>query len=317
MLNLFINDYKSLVTTQEQIRKGFLQVALEKNMVSDPFIRNAYAFKSMVSNTRSVDDLLNIDKIKPFLVAASGISEKSLAHLTDNDKDYIINEFIENKIKPSSYPYVDNIIYHYLLAKGDSIGGLIRNRIGSLGQEKLIRHFLSCLSVRGIQYKWKKRKSSIWKTTPVNDLGIEKDLKEIYWKINNNDRILTFNRNIKIVNKNVDICLVNSNPDNFENGKILLDISKILMIGELKSGIDPAGADEHWKTANTSLERVRNSFKRHNIDINTSFIAAAIENSMAKEIYEQLKEDKLNFAANLNNDDQMTEYCNWILDFME
>ncbi len=28
---------------------------------------------------------------------------------------------------------------------------------------------------------------------------------------------------------------------------------KTLMLGELKGGIDPAGADEHWKTANTVL----------------------------------------------------------------
>ena len=150
-----------------------------------------------------------------------------------------------------------------------------------------------------------------------NDTGIEKNLREIYWNLDGEDRILTFNRKIKIINKNVDICLVKSNPANFENGKILLDISKILMLGELKSGIDPSGADEHWKTGNTALERIRNSFKNHNIDIKTSFIAAAIGNDMAKEIYDQLKQNKLTFAANLNNEEQMKSYCNWILNLKD
>jgi len=31
-------------------------------------------------------------------------------------------------------------------------------------------------------------------------------------------------------------------------------------MGELKGGIDPAGADEHWKTANKALDKMRKPF---------------------------------------------------------
>ena len=85
------------------------------------------------------------------------------------------------------------------------------------------------------------------------------------------------------------------------------------MWGEVKGGIDPAGADEHWKTANSALNRIRKSFSTVDIDIKTSFVGAAIESAMSKEIYEQLSSDILTNAANLTNSKQLTEYCNWIL----
>lgn len=86
------------------------------------------------------------------------------------------------------------------------------------------------------------------------------------------------------------------------------------MLGELKGGIDPAGADEHWKTANTALERIRNSYKNTGYTIMTSFVGAAIEKSMADEIYKQLTDGLMSNAANLTDTNQLVEYCNWLLD---
>jgi hypothetical protein len=39
------------------------------------------------------------------------------------------------------------------------------------------------------------------------------------------------------------------------------------MFGELKGGIDHSGADEHWKTAYTEINRVKSAFKNINPDI--------------------------------------------------
>ena len=86
------------------------------------------------------------------------------------------------------------------------------------------------------------------------------------------------------------------------------------MLGELKGGIDPAGADEHWKTANSALERIRKGYGLVGRSVLTSFVGAAIEKAMANEIYQQLVDGKLSNAANLTNNDQLVEYCNWIID---
>jgi type II restriction enzyme len=85
------------------------------------------------------------------------------------------------------------------------------------------------------------------------------------------------------------------------------------MLGELKGGIDPAGADEHWKTGNTALNRIRAAFAENKLNIATSFIGAAIEKKMATEIFTQLKQKTLSCAANLTIDAQLVNYCDWLL----
>ncbi len=91
------------------------------------------------------------------------------------------------------------------------------------------------------------------------------------------------------------------NPENYK------------IIGELKGGIDPAGADEHWKTANTALIRVREGFKQHNIDLPLVFIGAAIETSMSKEIFNQYIKGEITNCANLTVDNQFVNLCNWLV----
>jgi type II restriction enzyme len=114
-----------------------------------------------------------------------------------------------------------------------------------------------------------------------------------------------------IVKKNVDICLFDCRYDEY-NDKIAKNGKKYLALGELKGGIDPAGADEHWKTANTALSRIRSSFTKIKMKPLTFFIGAAIEKSMAREIYVQLKKKTLSNAANLTSDFQLNSICHWI-----
>ena len=85
-----------------------------------------------------------------------------------------------------------------------------------------------------------------------------------------------------------------------------------IALGELKGGIDPAGADEHWKTAKAALERIRRSFFRVKQNPHIFFIGAAIEKKMASEIWDELEQGILSNAANLNDDNQIASISHWI-----
>lgn len=310
--NCFITEPKDLVTTQEQTRAGFLKIALEKNVIGDPYVKNALAFKAMAANTHGPDDFLNISSVRPFLLTAAGLSEKSMQYLDTEDQTAAIRELIEKFLKPAGENYIDEVVYRYLLIKGDAVGGTMRNRIGVLGQEKLIRTILSCMNVQGIVYDWMPKENT-WTHKSENDFGIEKAIKAIYWNCGFGDRLLAFNLNIPIVKKNVDLCLFEGTTENYNRGGIVKEADRILMLGELKGGIDPAGADEHWKTANTALGRIRTSFANKGYAVQTSFVGAAIANAMAAEIFEQLQTGAMTNAANLTNNNQLVEYCNWLL----
>jgi len=88
--------------------------------------------------------------------------------------------------------------------------------------------------------------------------------------------------------------------------------SAYIALGELKGGLDPAGADEHWKTASTALTRIREAFGKHKLKPHTFFIGAAIEAKMAEEIWSLLKRGVLENAANLTDDDQIASITRWL-----
>jgi hypothetical protein len=85
-----------------------------------------------------------------------------------------------------------------------------------------------------------------------------------------------------------------------------------IALGELKGGIDPAGADEHWKTAQAALNRIRQAFADASHSPLTFFVGAAIERRMAGEIWEQLESGMLSNAANLNEENQVASISRWL-----
>ncbi|KAA6332390.1 Type-2 restriction enzyme BsoBI [termite gut metagenome] len=309
-----IKKPEDLVTSREQTRAGFISFALEKNRRSTPIIESAKSFRVLASNAKTAKDLLRIAEIRPAMLTASGLSDKALNYFSEEDKDKAILGLIENFLEPAGKYFVDEVICRYLLIKGDSLGGSMRNIVGALAQQKLIRTLLSNLSISGINYQWLDNKTKNWENKLVDDFAVEEQLKALSWKNSpNKNRILVFNLNIPIVKNNIDICLFSANTDEYNDGDIVNTPENILMLGELKGGIDPAGADEHWKTGNTALNRIRDSFVKNNLKIQTSFVAAAIEKKMANEIFVQLQNKTLSYAANLTIDTQLVNYCDWLL----
>lgn len=201
------------------------------------------------------------------------------------------------------------------MTRGDALGGIMRNLAGSLAEKKLIRGLISSLSLKGISFKYLHKQSKSWIDGNSLDTTIEENTKGLYWQIKKNHRTLLFNLTPPFISKNVDLCLFDGEFSEFNNvneDSIHKTPDKYISLGELKGGIDPAGADEHWKTANTALNRIRKAFTNQKLNPSTFFIGAAIEKSMAQEIYSQLQSHTLSNAANLTVDAQLVSVCDWI-----
>lgn len=113
-----------------------------------------------------------------------------------------------------------------------------------------------------------------------------------------------------------DICLLHSTPEQYRSKTkrpaVVRDAELYIALGELKGGIDPAGADEHWKTANSHLGRIRRSFGALPSSPQLFFVGNAIEASMAGEIWNQLESGDLANAANLTDDRQTVSLVSWL-----
>lgn len=304
-----------LITSRDQVRTGFIAMALEKNYLATPYIEEAKALKVIAKKVKSPKDLLSHKEIFAGLLTASGLSDKSLKFLTEEDKLVAINGLIKEFLEPAGKNYADELVYRYLLIKGDALGGKARNLAGVIGERKFIRKILSVLNLSGINYKWRDAKTGLWREKSDSDEGIEKNINAIAWTQKSKSRLLVFNNSVPLVKKNVDICLSEGGVEQLKKGKdsIIHLHEKFLLLGELKAGIDPAGADEHWKTAGSALIRIRNAFDAQKRKPDTFFVGAAIEPNMANEIFRDVQQGILTHAANLNNDEQLTELCSWII----
>jgi type II restriction enzyme len=312
--NSLIKSADDLVTSREETRAGFIAMALEKNYIAVPYIEEAKALKALASQVKKPKDLLQVKDLRVGLLTASGLSDKSLNYLDDGDRTLAIKGLIEKFLEPAGEDFIDELVYRYLLTKGDALGGKARNLAGSLGERKFLRSLISVFNLSGISYKWKDKDSNAWLEKPKDDTDIEKRIKAIYWK-KKQDRLMILNTNVPLVNKNVDLSILQARVEDLKNGKqsIIHQPDKYIALGELKGGIDPAGADEHWKTANSALNRIRTSFDKKKLKPQTFFVGAAIENAMAVEIFKLLKSGTMSNAANLTSDKQLTSVCDWII----
>lgn len=313
-----LKSYNDLVTPYEATRTGFIEIALEKNRKATPFIEEAKALRILARKAKQPEELVSIPQIQSSLLTAAGLSDKALTHLTERYKNEAVNNLIENFLKPAGKKFADELVYRFLLTRGDTLGGMMRNIAGALGERKFVRSLITMLSLLKIDYFWLHNKSQTWIANSPDDADIEKILKGVSWQNEQGNRVLLFNTTVPNVGKNVDLCLLNCQHDNLghrcdKKKEIIAVPTLYLALGELKGGVDPAGADEHWKTANTALERIRSAFSGDSLNPYTFFVGAAIENAMANEIFNQLRQNTLTNAANLTDEKQLFSLCEWLI----
>lgn len=300
-----------LVTPYEATRAGFVALALEKNRRATPYVAQARALQEAASHANTPADLLRIGGIKTGLLTAAGLSDKALVYLTDADKADAILGLIKNFLEPAGAKFVEELVYRFLLTRGDTLGGSMRNIGGTMAQRKLTRAILSTLTIAGIKYRWQSARNRQWTAMTGDDADIELSLRGIQWQRDGRNRTLLYNLTVPFVKNNVDLCLFELAPDELDKIRYARPDSYIAL-GELKGGIDPAGADEHWKTGRTALERIRQAFQQTGAAPATFFIGAAIERKMAEEIWGQLDAGVLNNAANLTNEMQVASVSRWL-----
>jgi len=314
MSNPYLQHLRSgqdLRTSYEAIRAGFVQLALEKNRRATPFVAEARALKAAASVAKAPIDLLKMSEIRPALLTASGISDKALQHLSEDNQTEAIGELIRKFLEPSGSHFVEELVFRFLLTRGDTLGGSMRNAGGSLAQRKLIRAIIACLRISGVPVQILRGKAKFWESIPLEDADIELGLRGLSWVSGTQERTLVLNLTVPLVKNNVDICLLRCSAIEWSQ-EIIGDPARYIALGELKGGIDPAGADEHWKTAVSALKRISDAFAKKKLRPQSFFVGGAIEAKMANEIWEMLRDGRLQNAANLTEDGQISSISRWL-----
>jgi len=270
-----------LVTTSAAIAEGFVWQVTEKSERANRILQALPNLAIEIDHYDGATDSLS-DELVSFLLAAAGMSQKSLSHIPEDIQLELISRTIDlDRLVDSRYQ--DELIRRALLTHGDSLGGEMRNVVGQRAQQLLSDAILNALEHSGLKPHAKRSKQG--KITTIDWPG----------------RQIIFDKKPRFIGKSIDLILLND-PSGIE------EPSAFLACGELKGGIDPAGADEHWKTARSAFERIRDAFSGRGLSSpKLFFIGSAIEDAMAKEIFDQLSDGSLEAAANLNYSKQLTE----------
>src|SRR6266516_5305618 len=162
----------NLQTPYEAIRAGFVALALEKNRRATPFVERARSLKVAASQVEGPRDLLNILEIQAALLTAAGVSDKAASHLHDSDKQEAILGLITGFLEPAGANFVEELVFRFLLTRGDTLGGSMRNVGGVLAQRKLPRAILSTLTLAGMSYKWLHSTPNVWTAMTDDDVDI-------------------------------------------------------------------------------------------------------------------------------------------------
>lgn len=310
-----IHTSKDLETTYDETKLGFLSIALRKSKEAQYYVNLADALRTKIDTLDDAHVLLEVTNLLVPLCEAAGISTKARSYLTERDLREIIEDFFDEFIYPLGEKFQDDLVSRYLLTLGDALGGRMRNIIGSMASERLTEKIVASLKLTEKPFFFLERKSKKWIHDASYSVDCLSNIKGLYWSRNGEHRTLLYDTTIPIVRKNIDLILLNQDCRKFSKSELkscLSSVQNYELLGELKGGVDPAGADEHWKTAGTALSRIRSSFSEKNRTVRTLFIGAAIEKAMAEEMYTQVLDNTLTVCANLTKPTQVSEVCDWI-----
>lgn len=287
-----VKSASDLVTSKQATVDGFSWQANEKVGRSDNYISHAEYFLRNAADINGIEDVRKDSTLTDFFIAACMLSKKSLSHLNVETQNEIITKLIDFK-NLSDPAYLRSLERRYFLTSGDSLGGTMRNVVGQSAQDKLTEAIVARLEALG--------------KNPERIFNGSQKTVAVKWL----DRRVIFDKKPKFINKSVDIIVVKG--DSAISG-VLENPNDYVCCGELKGGIDPAGADEHWKTAKTALERIASSFEGAGLNKpKLVFIGTAIETAMSEEIFSLLSEGWLSGAANTYYADQFSEIVDLII----
>lgn len=198
---------------------------------------------------------------------------------------------------------------------GDSLGGVSRNEVGRVALTRVLEPLIKRLASEGrlskIRYSLKGRLTSPEDEedtgeTPAQVIAIspQTDIAELLQRF---ETFRVIYRELEMTNGSR--LLLNrqltwsSGEQSYRIGPDMhsqLDAIDMLWAGELKGGADPAGSDEHWKTATQALQRIREAAqKTGRVEPKLSFMATILVERVAKELQDWIDQGRLTSVYNL------------------
>jgi hypothetical protein len=160
------------------------------------------------------------------LLTAAGVSDKATHYLETDDRREILHEYVKNVLEPVGGKFVEELVYRFLLTRGDTLGGKVRNLVGVWAQRQFTNYIVSEFRVAGRELRWLDARRTRWQ--PVDELVDPDQVRAFAWTTGYLPRVLAYNVGVSLIKtdeemagesnaardarsrggKNVDLCLL-------------------------------------------------------------------------------------------------------------
>src|SRR3989339_1796721 len=123
----YIKSAADLITSHTATHKGFLLQAIQKIEKSEPYIKRAIQFRNELTKCKGIDDLLKLAFFKEEMLTSVGFSTKAMQHVESQEITDLLKKTLEIILKKHEKDFREEILFRYLLIKGDALGGEMRN----------------------------------------------------------------------------------------------------------------------------------------------------------------------------------------------
>jgi len=316
-MNKCVKKSEDLIASSCETREYALNIALKRNEEVNIYLDQVKSFKSVVSEHKDPEELINNDKIKLDLCEIAGISKKVSKQWEQKDIELSLTQFFDGFLVPAGESFLEELISRYLLRLGEGLKSRTQQLIDQLLKEKLTKKIIEILTKKKLTFSCFNARSKSWVEGASFLPETSKDVKAIKWDFENNSRMLYFGLKVPMTNKIEDVVIFNSSNINIKkmalfNG-FIGNPYNYLTFGRLVGAEDPVGSALSWQAANRDLSEVKSLFKEKTMDISTFFAGAFMEAATAKEIYSLCESGKLDNCANLTIVDQLTDICDWLV----
>jgi len=215
---------------------------------------------------------------------------------------------------------------------GDGLGGVSRNEVGRLATTQIMRYVITDLhsikQIDSVQYTLKGSLDAIeddeelpeiadvWKFTDELDISTKLDTLEKY-RVKYQQIILKNGYSLLLDRQ---LYWSDREGNSFKIGPDLHSRNStidLIWAGEIKGGADPAGSDEHWKTATQAFNRIIEAAEKTDREKPLlSFLATIIVERVAREAQQWISEGKLTSVYNLTKISENPQARRFFLDDM-
>ncbi len=210
-----IKSSSDLVTSHDATRNGFLAQALRKTKKAAPYVAQAHRLLDKLKEINTPGDLIGLDDIRDELVTAAGFSDKAAGYFSSKELEDSLLTILKAIEAESGEKWREEILYRFLLTRGDSLGGAMRNITGVIAQVKFTQAVLAALRIKAVKYQVK--------TSPSNPDKVQR----IAWP----DRVCFFDKTPTFIGKNIDVILLSGHDTSSD---ALSEKKNYLVCGELE-----------------------------------------------------------------------------------